>query len=53
MDKIFVVRKYVVAKNAQDALSKERKVKPDECWLDEDWKKDNLTTKDTKGFINN
>jgi len=37
--KVFVVRKYVMASNAEEALRKEKQVKPDDCWLDDDYKK--------------
>lgn len=40
-EKRYIVRKYVMAKSCQEALRKEKKVKPDDCWVDEDWKKDN------------
>ena len=30
-----------MAKSAQDALRKERKHRPDDVWVDEDWKKEN------------
>lgn len=30
-----------MAKSAQDALKKEKKVLPDDVWVDEDWKKEN------------
>ena len=37
MEKRYVIRKYIMAKSASDALKKERKFKADECWLDEKW----------------
>lgn len=30
-----------MAKSAEEALKKERKMIPDDVWIDEDWKKDN------------
>lgn len=39
MEKLFVVRKYVKAANASQALKKEKNIKADDVWLDEDWKK--------------
>lgn len=54
MNKQFIVKKYVMAKNAQDALRKERSIKPDDVWIDEEWKKinmENVTQKDV-GFTN-
>jgi hypothetical protein len=37
--KLFVVRKYVMATDVQDALRREKHHKPDDVWLDDDWKK--------------
>jgi hypothetical protein len=39
--KRFIIKKYIMAKSAQDALKKEKKVLPDDVWVDEDWKKEN------------
>lgn len=39
--KRFIIRKYIMAKSASEALKKERRTRPDDCWVDEDWKKDN------------
>lgn len=36
----YIVRKYVMATTAADALKKERKHMPDDIWLDEEWKKE-------------
>lgn len=50
-DKLFVIKKYVRARNAADALRKERKQAADDVWVDEYWRKnerDNLA--DTLGF---
>lgn len=33
--KRFVVKKYIMAKSASDALRKERMIKPDDVWVDE------------------
>lgn len=41
VQKRFVIKKYIMAKSAHEALKKERKVRPDDVWIDEDWKKDN------------
>jgi hypothetical protein len=40
-EKRFIIRKYVMATNCQQALKKEKKTRPDDCWVDEEWKKDN------------
>lgn len=39
MKKLFVIKKYVWATSAINALKAEKKIKPDDCWVDEDWKK--------------
>ena len=33
--KRYVIKKYVMAESLEDALKRERKVKPDDGWLDE------------------
>jgi hypothetical protein len=38
--KLFIVRKYIMAKSAHEALKKERRHRPDDVWVDEDWKKE-------------
>lgn len=49
---MFVIRKYVKAKSASDAIKKERKMPVDEVWVDDDWKKENATKLgDALGFI--
>jgi len=35
--KRYIVRKYIVASSARDALRKERSAPADECWVDEKW----------------
>lgn len=45
-EKRFVVRKYVMAKNAQQAIDKERAQDVDDVWVDEKW----LEQKTIKGF---
>jgi len=42
--KRFVIKKYIMAKSAQQALKIERRTKPDDVWVDEDWKKENPNT---------
>jgi len=41
--KRYIVRKYIMAKNAQEALKKERRYRPDDVWVDEDWKNKQTT----------
>ena len=40
-EKRYIIRKYVMAKSAHEALKKERRIRPDDCWVDEEWKKNN------------
>lgn len=42
-EKLFVVRTYVMAKNAYEALRKFKKQEPHECWVDDEWKKGNCS----------
>jgi hypothetical protein len=41
MKKIFVVRKFVIASSIKEAIKIERDITPDDCWLDDDWRKNN------------
>lgn len=38
-NKLFIVKKYVWAKNARDAIRLENKQVADDVWVDEEWKK--------------
>lgn len=38
--KLFIVKKYIMAHSAQEALKKERKTRPDDVWVDEDFRKE-------------
>lgn len=40
-EKLFVVRKYIYARSAHEALKRERKHRPDDVWVDEEWKRAN------------
>ena len=40
-EKRYIVRKYIMATSAQQALKRERSMRPDDCWVDETWIKDN------------
>ena len=40
-DKLFIVRKYVKAKSAVEAIRKEKKMPPDDVYIDEEWKAGN------------
>lgn len=37
--KKFVVKKYIMAVSASEALKKERRFKADDVWVDEEWSK--------------
>ena len=39
--KLYVIRKYVMVSSAIEALKKEKRKRADDCWVDEDWKKNN------------
>ena len=39
--KRYIVRKYIMAKSAREALRKDRTHLPDDVWVDEKWKEDN------------
>lgn len=39
--KRYIVRKYIMAKSAHEALRLERKTRPDDVFVDSDWIKDN------------
>jgi hypothetical protein len=42
-EKRFIVRKYIMATSVHEALKKERRMRPDDVWVDDDWKKENPT----------
>ena len=48
--KKFIVRKYVMAKSAIDALKKERQIKADDCYIDDEWRKSNEEKTVSIGF---
>lgn len=53
MNKLYVIRKYVLAKSASQAIKLEKLKCVDDCWLDEDWKKENNNKLDSSiGFLN-
>ena len=41
--KMYVVRKYVMADSVQHALKKEKAIKPHEVFVDDEWKKGQAT----------
>lgn len=48
MEKQYIIRKYIKANSAQEALRKEKKQPADECWIDEKW----MEQKTIEGFKN-
>lgn len=40
-EKLYIVRKYIMAKSAKEALKKERRIIPDDVWVSDEWLKDN------------
>lgn len=48
--KRFIVRKYVMASSAAEALKIERKYRPDDCWVDDEWMKNNREASSAIGF---
>lgn len=48
--KRYVVKKYVMARSAQEALKLESKVRPDDVWLDEKQPSEPTPTADAIGF---
>lgn len=42
MEKIYIIRKYIKAKSAKDALKKEPRVPVDDIWTDEETHKEFL-----------
>lgn len=39
--KRFIVRKYIMAKSAKEAIKKDKTTMPDDVWVDDEWKKEN------------
>lgn len=38
-EKLYIIRKYIYAPSAKLAISRETKHPVDDCWVDDDWKK--------------
>lgn len=43
-DKLFVVRKYIMAKSAIQAIKKDKITPVEDVWIDEEWKKGNMSS---------
>lgn len=50
MNKLFIVRKYIFAKNAMEAISLDKKTEVDDCFIDNDWKLENIDKAKVTGF---
>ena len=42
--KMFIIKKYIMATSAKEALKKDLKTPADDVWVDDDWKKDHLAS---------
>lgn len=50
--KLFVIKKYIMAKNAMEAIKFDKNILPDDVWIDEDWKKGNSKRLESSmGFV--
>jgi len=53
-DKLFVVRKYIYAKSVKEAIKKDKTKEVDDCWVDDDWKKENICSSvESMQFVTN
>ena len=50
-NKLFIVRKYIWATDANSAIKKDRTTPPDDVWIDDEWKKNSNPPKDAIGFF--
>ncbi len=48
--KLFVIRKYIWAQSAQQAIKKDIRHPVDDVWVDDEWKKNSNAPKDAIGF---
>ena len=51
--KLFIVRKYIWATNAREAIKNDKNTEVADCWLDDDWKKQQEQTANAIGFTIN
>jgi len=51
MKKLFVIRKYLMAKSAEEAIKLEKNVGVGDCWIDEEWKSEQINNNKI-GFLN-
>ena len=50
--KQYIVRKYIMAKSAKEAIKLDSKAEVDDCWVDEDWKASLYEKSQDMGFKN-
>ncbi len=48
--KLYVVRKYIWAESADEAIKKDKRTPVDDVWVDDEWKKNSNQPKDAVGF---
>lgn len=48
--KRYIVRKYVMARSAAEAITKSRRLKPDDVWIDDTWKTEPKQFESAIGF---
>lgn len=42
VERLYIIRKYILASSAKDAISKDKNKDVDDVWVDEDWKNNEL-----------
>lgn len=51
-NKLFIIKKYIMAKSASDAIKKDKKSPVDDVCIDDEWRKNNVNKPEqTVGFI--
>ena len=48
--KLFIVKKYIMATSASDAIRKDKKTPPDSVWVDDKWAETNQQLASAIGF---
>lgn len=47
-NKLYVIKKYIYAESAAKAIKAEKDLPVDDCWVDEDWRRNNLANPEPK-----
>lgn len=50
--KMFVIRKYIMAESAKQAIKLDKTSEVDDVWIDTDWQKNNMFINTNIGFQN-